>query len=71
MQRTIHIIPRATVARLIVNAGARRVSDSGVEELADYLTKKGIEIAKKALEISKHAGRKTILEGDIKLAAKY
>ena len=69
MQRTIHIIPRATVARLIVNAGARRVSDSGVEELADYLTKKGI--AKKALEISKHAGRKTILEGDIKLAAKY
>ncbi len=68
MQRKTHIIPRAPVEKLIIKAGAERVGDDAVEELCDFLTKKGTEIAKKALEISKHSGRKTVMADDIKLA---
>ncbi len=71
MQRKTHIIPRAPVERLMIHAGAKRVSDEAVEELCDYLTEKGLEIAKKALALSKHSGRKTVMEDDIKLAEKF
>ncbi len=71
MQRKTHIIPRAPVERLILEAGAKRVGDDAVVELSDFLTKKGLEIAKKAKALSKHSGRKTVMEDDVKLADKF
>lgn len=63
-------IPKASVARMLFKAGAKRVSDDAVSTLTEKLTDIAIQISKKANDISKHAGRKTIHEGDIKLAAK-
>ncbi len=70
MQRKTSTIPKATVARIIMNAGARRVSASAVNALSDIVKDISLEIASRAVEIAKHAGRKTVHEGDVKLAAK-
>lgn len=70
MQRKTSTIPKATVARIIMNAGARRVSASAVNALSDIVKDISLEIASRAVEIAKHSGRKTVHEGDIKLAAK-
>ena len=65
-----YILPRAPVARILVNVGAKRVSQSATEVFAESLEKIAEEIASRAVEISKHSGRKTVQDSDIKLAAK-
>ena len=70
MGRKGSTIPKASVARILVKAGAKRVSDDGVSALTEKLTDIAIQISKKANDIARHAGRKTVHEGDIKLASK-
>ena len=70
MGRKSSTIPKASVARILVRAGAKRVSVDGVDAFTDVLTDMALKISKRAAEISKHAGRKTVHEGDVKLAAK-
>ncbi len=70
MGRKSSIIPKASVARILMSAGAKRVSADAVDAFTDVLTDVAIKISKKASEISKHTGRKTVHEGDVKLAAK-
>ena len=64
------IIPYSAIARIMINSGAKRISDSGVKAMTDIATEISMNISKRAAEICKHAGRKTILDSDIKLAAK-
>ena len=59
----------ARVEKLIRNAGARRVSADAISRLNEVLTDYGMELAKYAVEIARHSGRKTVKENDIKLAA--
>ncbi|MHA2173527.1 MAG: histone [Candidatus Hodarchaeales archaeon] len=59
----------ARVEKLIRNAGARRVSADAISRLNEVLTDYGMNLAKYAVEIARHSGRKTIKENDIKLAA--
>lgn len=61
-------LPKAPIERLIKRAGAERVSDDAVAALADVLEEIALQIAAKAIKLSKHAGRKTVTEEDIKLA---
>ncbi|MEM2122000.1 MAG: NFYB/HAP3 family transcription factor subunit [Candidatus Woesearchaeota archaeon] len=71
MPKNKSIIPKANVERLMKNSGAIRVSNKALEEITDFLTKKGFEISKRAVEIAKNSGRRTVLARDVKLAFKF
>ena len=59
----------ARVEKLIRTAGAHRVSADAVAQMNEVLTNFGSNIAKYAVEIARHSGRKTVKENDIKLAS--
>ena len=70
MGRKVSTIPKAPVGRMLMNAGAKRVSQDAVDTFTEILMQEAERVARKSAEISKHAGRKTVHEGDVKLAAK-
>lgn len=61
-------LPIAPVKRIIKNTGISRVSEDASEALAVCLEEIAEEIAGKAHELARHAGRKTIKASDILLA---
>ena len=63
-------MPKAPVGRILFRAGAKRVSQPATDTFAEVLREVAEEIATKAVQIAKHSGRKTVQEGDIKLAAR-
>ncbi|MBD3304614.1 histone [Candidatus Woesearchaeota archaeon] len=63
-------IPKAPLARIMMQSGAQRISSDALDVLVEVLEDKALEIANQAVKISKHAGRKTVNDGDIRLAAK-
>ena len=70
MGRKSSTIPKASVARILIKAGAKRVSADSVDTFTDILTDIAVKISKRASDIAKHSGRKTVHEGDVRLAAK-
>ncbi len=70
MAKRSTILPKAALCRILVKAGAKRVSADALAVFADVLEDIGLEISAKANRIAQHAGRKTIHEGDIKIATK-
>ena len=67
---TEKILPLAAMEKLLKKCGAERVSDKAKAALKNVIEEKAEEIATKAIRLAIHAGRKTVKEGDIKLAAK-
>ena len=63
-------LPLLSVEKLIRKAGAYRVSKGAAKELASHLEDVAVEIAREAIILSEHAGRKTVKVEDIKLAQK-
>jgi len=59
----------ARVEKLIRNAGAQRVSAEAIESMNEIVTAYGKNLAKYAVEIARHSGRKTVKESDIRLAS--
>lgn len=70
MARRTNILPHAPFARILQNAGAKRVSESAVAELVDIMMDSALEISKRAVDIARHSGRKTVNDGDIKIAVR-
>ncbi len=66
--KRLGLIPKAPVGRIMLKAGAERISDSAVSALADVLEDFALGIARHAIQISRHAGRKTVNGADIELA---
>ena len=64
------IIPKAPLARIMTQSGAKRISSDALDVLVEVLEDKAMEIAAQAVKISKHAGRKTVNDGDIRLAVR-
>ena len=56
--------------RILKKAGANRVSDESADELRRIIEDIATEIAKGAVDLTKHAGRKTVKSEDVKLASK-
>ncbi|MDC0928031.1 NFYB/HAP3 family transcription factor subunit [Nitrosopumilus sp.] len=56
--------------RILKKAGAERVSDESADELRRVIEDVADSIAKNAVDMASHAGRKTIKGEDVKLAAK-
>lgn len=64
------ILSLSAMEKTMKTAGAHRVSEEAKEALRDVLEEIGERISREAVELSRHAGRKTIKAGDIKLASK-
>ena len=62
-------LPKAPMAKLLLAAGAERVSDGAMDEMVKSLDEKGLALAAQAVKSSRHAGRKTILAEDVRFAA--
>jgi len=64
------LLSKGPFERILKKAGAKRVSESAMEEFAKVMEEKLLEVAKDAVALANHAGRKTIFEEDIRIARK-
>ncbi|HEX9678143.1 histone family protein [Nitrososphaera sp.] len=60
----------AAMYRIMKKSGAERVSDDAADELRKVLEEAAERIARQAVELSVHAGRKTVKPEDIRFATK-
>jgi len=70
MAKKTSVIPKAPATRILLNAGAKRVAAEASEVFAEVITTIAEDIGEQAVRIAKHSGRKTVQEGDVRLAAK-
>ncbi|MEW6592596.1 MAG: histone [Candidatus Hadarchaeota archaeon] len=63
-------LPVAAVDRVIRKAGAKRVSEEAAVALAEVLEERAVTIAAEAAKLAEHAGRRTVRDVDVRLAAK-
>lgn len=64
------ILPKLPFERILKKVGAKRVSQDALEEFATVMEERLTEVAKSAVELAKHAGRKTIIDEDIRMSAR-
>ena len=66
------LLPLAAMEKIIKKVGGAdiRVSEKAKAALKTVVEEKAEQIAEKAWRLATHAGRKTVKEGDIKLAVK-
>ena len=60
----------AAMYRVMKKSGAERVSDDAADELRKVLEEVAERVARQAVDLSVHAGRKTIKAEDVRFAAK-
>ncbi|MFW5991066.1 MAG: histone family protein [Candidatus Nanoarchaeia archaeon] len=70
MAKKTTVIPKAPFGRILMRQGAKRVSSDALDAFTDVMTDIAEEISEQAVKIAKHAGRKTVQDGDVKLASK-
>lgn len=61
-------IPRSAIASILLDAGAPRVSRGAVDVLLEEIENRAVEIGKKAVRAAQHAGRKTVVDKDVRMA---
>ncbi len=68
MVKTKKELPLAPLERLLRNAGAKRVSKTAVKEFAGVIADYAHDLSSEATTLAKHAGRKTIIDADVRMA---
>ncbi|MFX0134589.1 MAG: histone [Candidatus Hodarchaeota archaeon] len=69
MAKKAKVITKTALRRLMkVEADATIVAADAILALMDYLQDTAVTITKKALELTKHAKRKTVSKADVKIA---
>jgi histone H3/H4 len=63
-------LPVAPFERIMKSVGAKRVSLGAMKELAMEIEEIAKEISSEAVKYAEHAGRKTVMAEDIKLACR-
>lgn len=61
-------LPKLPFERILKKVGAKRVSQDALEEFATIMEEKLTIVAKEAVALTKHAGRKTLIGEDIRLS---
>ena len=61
-------LPLAPLERLLRKSGARRVSKGAVKEFSHRLADYASRLSAEAATLAKHAGRKTIIDADVRMA---
>lgn len=64
-------IPKAPVTRIAKAAGAERISKDAEEKLVEAVEAYVNKLSEAAIDLAKHADRKTIQPEDIELALKH
>jgi len=64
------LLPLAAMEKILKQSGADRVSDKAKVALKNIMEDIADQIAAKAVNLAKHAGRVTVKASDVKLAAK-
>ncbi len=70
MAKPKKILPLAPLERLLRKAGAKRVSKSALVEFSHVIVDYAHNLSAEAAILAKHAGRKTIIGADVRLAKK-
>jgi len=63
-------LPLAAMEKIFKKAGAERVSDKAKSALGAVLEEAGEVLAKNAVSLAGHAGRKTVKANDVRLASR-
>ncbi len=61
-------LPLAPLERLLRNSGSKRVSKEAVKEFAAVISDYAFDLSAEAAILAKHAGRKTIIDSDVRMA---
>ncbi|MBR9690618.1 histone [Candidatus Woesearchaeota archaeon] len=64
------LLPIFAMEKILKNSGAKRVSLDAKKALKQEIESFAENISKRAVELSKHSKRRTVLAPDIKLASK-
>jgi len=63
-------LPLAPLERILKKAGAKRVSKPALVEFAHVILDYAHDLSSEAAALAEHAGRKTIIGSDVRLAKK-
>ena len=63
------MLPVLPFEKIAKNAGVKRMSRDATEELRDLMEEYATKIAERAVKLSFHAGRRTVMESDVKFVA--
>jgi len=62
------IFHKHTFEKILKELGAERISDKAAKRFMEVIEEKIMKVAKISVELAKHAGRRTVLKEDVKLA---
>jgi len=66
MPKITRSMPPQTVERILHESGVERVSRKALELLSEFLENLLRDIGKEAKAVAEHAGRKTVMEKDVR-----